>query len=130
MNNFIAFAQNILMNKTFITSAYSLLPFDKSINTSIDLNNNKSLVKNLGITLMRMDIEPDLFSFGLSITISGSKYSIGENATILISAGVSFDKICESINSTEFVNYAYTLFSQQIDDCFSTIQLKELINIT
>lgn len=116
-----------ISSEKFMKAAAALLPFDKIAGTRIKFMNDDTIVKSIGIALMKMDLEPTLFSLGISIEISDTNGNDNEKTTIFIVAAKSYDEIKEYVKGEAFMDTAKYQFERQIKKyCIDGIKQKQV----
>lgn len=70
VDDFLVFVNQVLNDNQFIEGLDKLLPFDNTADTTMNLSHNKQRIRNMGISLMRMDIEPALYSLAITLIIN------------------------------------------------------------
>lgn len=100
IDSFIRFANEALCNQDFIECANSLLPFDGIAHMAMVISDSNIPIKSLGISLFRMDIEPSVFSLG----ITADSIISGENRkdALMVSACKTIEKIQQYVNEDAF----------------------------
>lgn len=70
VDDFLVFVNQVLNDNQFIEGLDRLLPFDNTADATMNLSHSKQRIKNMGISLMRMDIEPALYSLAITLIIN------------------------------------------------------------
>lgn len=102
INDYIAFINDVMNNAKFQNCALSLLPFDDVAHTNITFPTENI---TMGISLMRMDIVPDIFALGITLEVDcmpDCEKPFG--TTIFITAAQTIDEICSYVKSSKFKN--------------------------
>lgn len=99
VDKFVAFVNQVLNDDKFIEGLDRLLPFDNMANAAMNLSLN--MIKSIGISLMRMDIVPALYSLAITLAINSDgkktrKYSV------FIVACKTIKSIQDFVNKKEF----------------------------
>lgn len=105
---FMDFVHACVNDKHFIAGSNKILPFDNALQADMILINNP--IKSIGISLMRMDMEPALFSFGISVNLVKGNLKITE----YIIACQSIDNIKQYTKSEKFRHQIKQFFSNNI----------------
>lgn len=116
--DFLDFVIRSLHKDVFARAVNSLLPFDAIINTKLRIIDNRSNVKNIGVCVMRMDIEPALFALGICIDIAKGEQNAELNTIKLITGNKTLDNMREYIGTDRFAQVALEFFEQQIENSF------------
>ena len=72
MGRYLAFVGLCLYDEGYIETMENLLPFDHFARAKLILRGEESKIKSLGVSVMRMDFEPSVFSLGISIILYNS----------------------------------------------------------
>ena len=67
---FAEYVVRCLDSDDFVDAMNVLLPFDKCVQSKMKME-EASIVKSMGLSLMRMEIDPPLFSLGVNVEIAG-----------------------------------------------------------
>jgi len=116
---FMQFAAQCLSCEDFIRAMNVLLPFDKVARMKLKMTNDDSPVEFIGLSVMRMDFQPSLFMFGISIDIIEGANNKAINSTIIISACKTLEQLREYVKSDRFSRQVMENFSKQIELSFS-----------
>ena len=117
MGRYLAFASMCLYDERFIGTMNSLLPFDHFARAKLTLRGVESKIKSLGVSVMRMDFEPSVFSLGISIEIEGGNRR--NDTTILISAYRTLEQLREYVQTDDFEKVVSENFEKQIEISFA-----------
>ena len=117
---FLQYAAMCLENEEYVNAINSLLPFDNFLQIKEKNLYDNSLVESMGLSIMRMDFEPSVFSLGVCLEITEGKYNKAINTTILVSAGKTLEEIKEYVKSDAFSMQVKENFEKQIEDSFSS----------
>jgi hypothetical protein len=116
------FVARCLDDEEFVKTMNKLLPFDKVAQAKLRIVDDASPVKSMGLSIMRMELDPPLFSLGISIEIAGSEGNEGNEATnytIFIAACRTLEELREYVKSDAFSIQVRENFEKQIEDSFS-----------
>ena len=117
-----------LNDDDFVDAMYNLLPFDKCVQSKMKREDEGAILKSLGLSVMRMEIDPPLFSLGVSMEIVGSKGNEATNSTIFISACRTIEELRAYVRTEDFVDQTKESFEKQIDRLLcETSCLKRLV---
>ena len=83
---FAEFVVRCLDDDDFVDAMNILLPFDKCVQSKTEIEDEESIVKSMGLSIMRMEIAPPLFSLGVNMEIAGREGNEATNSTIFIAA--------------------------------------------
>ena len=119
MDRYMSFVTLCLYNERYIETINNLLPFDNFARAKLKQDNKESKVKSLGMSVMRMDFEPAIFSLGISIEIERGEYNSGNEITILVTACRTLEQLREYVRTDDFETVVMENFYRQIDISFS-----------
>lgn len=115
---FLDFVVKGLSSGNIVKAAEALLPFDNFVCAKLSFVDEASLIKSLGFSLMRMEVEPSTFSLGISIEISDSKFNDGIAQTMFVTAFHTLEELKNYSMSADFSKHVSEVFEAQIEDCF------------
>ncbi len=118
MDDFIDFARMFMADPGVIDAAGKLLPFDNEVEGSLELVSQDCLVKKMGLNLMRMDLEPALYTMGLVLTLKESQFNEEKKYVIFFSACKTFEGYQNLVNAPSFREEAETIFNQHVEQYF------------
>lgn len=119
MDRYLSFVTLCLYNDRYTETMNNLLPFDNFARAKLKQNQKVSKVKSLGMSVMRMDFEPTIFSLGISIEIEEGKYNRGNDTTILVTACRTLEQLRQYVRTEDFEKVVRGNFDKQIDISFS-----------
>ena len=122
---YVEFVARCLDNEEFLKTVNELLPFDNVAQAELKIVDDASPVKNLGLSIMRMEPESPLFSLGISLELVGGEENKAVHTTIFISACRTLEELREFVKTDAFSMQVKENFEKQIEDSFSS-QDKEL----
>ena len=103
----------------FVDAMNNLLPFDKCVQSKMKRADDCAILKSLGLSVMRMEIDPPLFSLGVSMEIAGSKGNEATNSTIFIAACRTIEELRAYVRTEDFVKQTIENLGIQIDRLIS-----------
>ena len=118
LEDFVEFVTICLDNEDFVKRMKVLLPFDNVIQAWLKIYDT-SPVQKLGVSIMRMDFLPSIFSLGVSIDMIANKINKAINSTIFITAGKTLEELREYAKSENFSVQIKEGFEKQINISFS-----------
>ena len=113
---FLDFVEKCLDTEEFINCVNALLPFDKFAQAKLRIVNDASRVKSLGISIMRVEPEPALFSLGINIEIAEREHCCSQNQIVFVSACQSLDDLRRYVKSDDFDTAAMEHFESCIHE--------------
>lgn len=116
---YIEFVSKCLDNDDFVDAMNGLLPFDNCVQSRMKMANDTSVVKSMGLSIMRMEIDPPLFSLGVSIEIADRGGNGTTNSTTFMVACKTIEELRGYVQTEEFVELAQVNFEKQINECFA-----------
>ncbi|WP_413854800.1 hypothetical protein, partial [Candidatus Ruminimicrobium bovinum] len=122
---FLQYATHCLESEEYVNAINALLPFDHFLQIKEKNLYDNSLVESMGLSNMRMDFEPSVFSLGACLEIAESKYNKAINTTIFVSAGKTLEEIKEYVKTEDFAKQVRKNFEKQVDMSFRCITTKD-----
>lgn len=116
---YIKFVSKCLYNDDFVDAMNELLPFDNCVQSRMKMADDTSVVKSMGLSIMRMEIDPPLFSLGVSIEIADRGGNGTTNSTTFMVACKTIEELRGYVQTDEFVGLAQVNFEKQINECFA-----------
>lgn len=116
---YIKFVSKCLYNDDFVDAMNELLPFDNCVQSRMKMADDTSVVKSMGLSIMRMEIDPPLFSLGVSIEIADRGGNGATNSTTFMVACKTIEELRGYVQTDEFVELAQVNFEKQINECFA-----------
>lgn len=68
IEKYVRFVNQAIHDNEFLECMRRLLPFDSMTHVSINMVSGKTNVRKMGLAVMRMDIEPSVFSLAVTMT--------------------------------------------------------------
>lgn len=112
---FIEYSAKCLDDDGFVDAVNDLLPFDKCVQSKMKMEDDTSIVKSMGLSIMRMELDPPLFSLGVSVEIAGSEGNEATNPTIFIAACRTLEELRAYVRTENFVKQTKENLEGQID---------------
>ena len=116
--DYLEFVSRILNDEEMVNAMNALLPFDNVVNAQLRIVDGTSQIKSMGVSVMRMELEPATFSLGISIEILGSRYNKAASSTEFIIGCQPIEKILDYVQGEEFSRQVTGTFDQLVEDCF------------
>lgn len=85
VGDYIKFVSQVLHDEDFLIELNKAMPFDKMVSATMNIGANRSVIKKMGVSVMRMDIEPSLYSLAITLMFKGND-GIMQNHSIFINA--------------------------------------------
>jgi len=118
MTTYQEYVSACLNNTDIVSAANDILPFDNVVKARLHFVSDNSGIKNMGIALMRMDLESDLYSLGVSIEFAETAISEAIDRTEFIVACMTLEQIKTYVSTSDFLNAAVTSFEDAIDKSY------------
>ena len=118
VKEFTEYVAKCLDDDGFVDAVNDLLPFDKCVQSKMKMEDDASIVKSMGLSIMRMELDPPLFSLGVSIEIVGSEGYEATNSTIFITACRTIEDLRDSVKSDAFSLQVRNNLEKQIDSLY------------
>ena len=118
MKEFLNFVVKSLDSKSIAKASEALLPFDNFVSAKQCFVDESSLIRSMGFSLMRMELEPSTFSLGISIEICGGTYNNKTDSILLITAFKTMTQLSEYVRSDGFSSTVTEYFESEIDKSF------------
>ena len=119
LKEYIELVSKCLYNDDFVDAMNELLPFDNCVQSRMKVADDTSVVKSMGLSIMRMEIDPPLFSLGVSIEIADRGGNGTTNSTTFMVACKTIEELRGYVQTDEFVGLAQVNFEKQINECFA-----------
>ena len=116
--DYLEFVSRILNDEGMTNAMNALLPFDNVVNAQLRIVDGTSQIKSMGVSVMRMELEPSTFSLGISIEIFGSRYNKATYSTEFVIGCQPIEKILDYVQGEEFSRQVTGTFDQLVEDCF------------
>lgn len=110
IKDYIGFVNRCLNNEDFSKAINSLLPYDHCVQSKMIIESEVTALKSMGLTILRMEFEPPLFSFGISIELERGDKNNAANSTIFIAARRTLEELREFANSDMLKNRLLSVF--------------------
>jgi hypothetical protein len=125
--DFFEFVPRVLNHEETVKAINSVLPFDNVVNAQLRIVDGTSQIKSIGISVMRMELEPATFSLGITVEIFGSRYNKAASATEFVIGCQPIEKIQDYVKGEEFARQTLKTFDQLVEDCFYPKEIKKQV---
>lgn len=115
IEEYVKFVNQIIYDEDFMECMQKILPFDEIVKASMTTLPDKQIIRQMGVNVMRMDLEPALFSLGVSITIDKGNNQLQEY-TIYITACKTIAELQDYVKSPQFREQVTEQFCKSISD--------------
>ena len=103
IEDYIKFVGQVLYDETFLIELNKAMPFDKMVGATMNMGANGDVIKKMGISVMRMDMEPSLYSLAITLMFKG-KNGIIQNHSIFINACKTIKELQQLVTEENFKN--------------------------
>ncbi len=103
VKEFSEYVAKFLDDDGFVDAANNLLPFDKCVQSKMKMEDDTTILKTIGLSIMRMELDPPLFSLGVNIEIAGSEGNGATDTTIFIAACRTIEELRAYVRTEDFV---------------------------
>ena len=118
MGRYLAFVTFCLYDEEYVDTMENLLPLDSFARAKLKVRGEAS-VNSLGLSVMRMDFEPSVFSLGISIEMAEGEINSELDTTILVSAYRTLEQLRDYVLTENFEKVVRDNFEKQIDISFA-----------
>lgn len=112
---FTEYVARCLDDDDFVDAMNNLLPFDKCVQSKMKIEDEATVLKSLGLSVMRMELDPPRFSLGVSMGIEGNKDNEVTNSTVFIAACKTIEELRSYVRTEDFVKQTIENFEKQIE---------------
>lgn len=102
IEKFAGFVNQVIHDEEFLKCVRELLPFDGVAYASMNVVPEKQIVRKMGIIIMRMDMEPSLFSLAVTITIDRGNNEKPHDISVFLTACKTIEELQEYVNGDKF----------------------------
>lgn len=113
IGDYIKFVGQVLHDENFLIELNKAMPFDKMVSATMNIGANGGVIKKMGISVMRMDIEPSLYSLAITLMFKG-KDGIIQNHSIFINACKTIKELQKLVTEENFKKEILILCEERI----------------
>ena len=113
---FTEYISRCLDDDDFVDAMNDLLPFDKCLLSKMNIEDDASIVKSMGLSIMRMEPESPLFSLGISIEIAGDAENKAVTSTIFMFACRTLEDLRKAVKCENFEMKVWENLGMLIDE--------------
>lgn len=113
VEDYTTFVSQVLHDETFLVELNKTLPFDKMVHAIMNIASNHTPIKKMGVSVMRMDIEPPLYSMAVTLQVK-SKDGIVQNHSIFIYACKTIKELRQLVKGENFKQEVLSLCEERI----------------
>lgn len=115
---FTEYVAKCLDDDDFVDAMNNLLPFDKCLQSKMKIEDEATILKSLGLSVMRKELDPPRFSLGVSMEFEGSKDNEATNSTVFIAACRTIEELRAYVRTEDFVKQSKDNIDKQIDNLY------------
>ena len=119
VKEFTEYVAKCLDDDDFVDAMNNLLPFDKCLQSKMKIEDEATILKSLGLSVMRMELDPPRFSLGVSMEFEGSKENEATNSTVFIAACRTIEELRAYVRTEDFVKQSKDNIDKQIDNLYN-----------
>lgn len=101
VEDYAKFVSQVLHDETFLVELDKTLPFDKMVHATMNIASNHTIIKKMGVSVMRMDIEPPLYSMAVTLQVKG-KDGIVQNHSVFVNACKTIKELQQLVTEDNF----------------------------
>lgn len=101
VGKFVDFVNQVIHDEEFLRCVEELLPFDGAAHASMNIIPEKQLIKKMGVMIVRMDLEPSLFSLAVTITIDKGGEGV-QGVSIFLTACKTIEELQAYVSGEQF----------------------------
>ena len=113
IEDYAKFVNQVLHDETFLIELNKSMPFDKIVNSTKNMGTHNGSIKKMGISVMRMDIEPPLYSLAVTLVFKG-KDGLMQNHSIFIKACKTIEELQRVVAEDNFKKEILTVCEEKI----------------
>ena len=119
VKEFTEYVAKCLDDDDFVDAMNNLLPFDKCLQSKMKIEDEATILKSLGLSVMRMELDPPRFSLGVSMEFEGSKENEATNSTVFIAACRTIEDLRAYVRTEDFAKQSKDNIDKQIDNLYN-----------
>lgn len=113
VGDYIKFVSQVLHDEDFLIELNKAMPFDKMVSATMNIGANGGVIKKMGVSIMRMDIEPSLYSLAITLMFKGND-GIMQNHSIFINACKTIKELQKLVTEENFKKEILILCKERI----------------
>ena len=113
IEDYTEFVSQVLHDETFLMELNKSMPFDKMVNATKNMGTHNGAIKKMGISVMRMDIEPPLYSLAVTLVFKG-KDGLMQNHSIFIKDCKTIEELQRVVAEENFKKEILTVCEEKI----------------
>lgn len=112
VEDYAKFVSQVLHDEVFLVELDKTLPFDKMVHATMNIASNHTVIKKMGVSVMRMDIDPPLYSMAVTLQFKG-KDGIVKNHSVFINACKNIEELQQLTAENSFKKEVLTLCEER-----------------
>lgn len=112
VEDYAKFVSQVLHDEAFLVELDKTLPFDKMVHATMNIASNHTVIKKMGVSVMRMDIDPPLYSMAVTLQFKG-KDGIVKNHSVFINACKNIEELQQLTAENSFKKEVLTLCEER-----------------
>lgn len=113
VEDYAKFVFQVLHDETFLVDLDKTLPFDKMVHAAMNIVSNHTIIKKMGVSVMRMDIEPPLYSMAVTLQLKG-EYGIVQNHSVFVNACKTIEELQQLVTEERFKKEVLSLCEEKV----------------
>lgn len=113
IEDYAKFVNQVLHDETFLIELNKSMPFDKMVNATKNMGTHNGAIKKMGISVMRMDIEPPLYSLAVTLVFKG-KDGLMQNHSIFVKACKTIEELQRLVAEENFKKEILSVCEEKI----------------
>lgn len=113
VEDYVTFVRQTLCDETFLVGLSRIMPFDKMVHATKNMGMNSFGIKKMGISVMRMDIEPPLYSLAVTLLFKGTD-GLMQNHSIFINACKTIEELQQLAAEEDFKKEVLALCEERV----------------
>lgn len=113
VEDYAKFVFQVLHDETFLVDLDKTLPFDKMVYATMNIASNHTIIKKMGVSVMRMDIEPPLYSMAVTLQLKG-EYGIVQNHSVFVNACKTIEELQQLVTEERFKKEVLSLCKEKV----------------
>lgn len=113
VEDYAKFVFQVLHDETFLVDLDKTLPFDKMVHATMNIASNHTIIKKMGVSVMRMDIEPPLYSMAVTLQLKG-EYGIVQNHSVFVNACKTIEELQQLVTEERFKKEVLSLCEEKV----------------
>lgn len=113
VEDYAKFVSQVLHDEAFLVELDKTLPFDKMVHATMNIASNHTVIKKMGVSVMRMDIDPPLYSIAITMQFKGRDGYI-QNHSIFINACKTIEELQQLVTRENFKQEVLSLCEERV----------------